>query len=174
MHPEILLINLDRSVDRLGLPFVRQRGSTPQDIDDRRYRELAWRRQRPMSRAEVACLLSHARAWRHVADSGRPALAVPDDCLGQRASGAGEPPPLPGTVESTRERRGFLGCQAGRWLTAPRCRLRRLAGVLTLSVRKARLRRRAALRPIASCATIQRNWLNQRPEAGATPPSGHA
>jgi hypothetical protein len=85
-----------------------------------------------------------------------------------------EPPPLPGTVERTRERRGFLGCQARRWLTAPRCRLRRLAGVLTLSVRKARLRRRAAVRPIASCATIQRNWLNQRPEAGATPPSGHA
>lgn len=288
MHPEILLINLDRSVDRLqfqrrqlgrlGLHFVRLRGCTPQDIDDRRYRELAWRWQRPMSRTEVACLLSHARAWRHVADSGRPALvleddavvsdglpgflaqlgrrdlareivnletrhtrkfvsrrtvadevagvrlfelmidrggaaayvvgpqaaerllermstrpaladalinatrgvrrlqaepalAVPSDCLRQRPSGAAEPPPLPSTIESARERRGFLGYQVRQWLTAPRCRLRRLAGVLTLTVRKTRLRRRAAVRPIASCATIEHNWLNQRPAAGATPPS---
>jgi glycosyl transferase family 25 len=91
MNIDVLLINLRESTDRLrfqeqqfarlGIPLKRleavQASSTAENI----YADVVCDWQRPTSRGELACFLSHRLAWQSVVDSGRCALIVEDDVL---------------------------------------------------------------------------------------------
>lgn len=89
--PEILLINLDRSpdrlafmagqFDRLGLAFTRLPATDGADISETDFGRLADTYMRPISKSELGCLTSHMRAWRHCVDAGRPALVLEDDAF---------------------------------------------------------------------------------------------
>jgi glycosyl transferase family 25 len=91
MSTEILVINLERSADRLlfqeqqmtrlGLRFTRLKAVDGNEVSDETFRRFAFRWQRPLSRTEVACLLSHANAWQHALDSGQPVLVLEDDAV---------------------------------------------------------------------------------------------
>jgi glycosyl transferase family 25 len=91
MSTEILVINLDRSADRLlfqqhqmtrlGLKFSRLKAVDGNEISDETFRRLAFRWQRPLSRTEVACLLSHAKAWQRALDLGQSVLVLEDDAV---------------------------------------------------------------------------------------------
>jgi len=88
-RPEILLINLDRSPDRLafmtsqlerlGLPFTRLPGIDGATISDAEFERLADTYMRPMSRSELGCLKSHERAWQASVDQDKPILVLEDD-----------------------------------------------------------------------------------------------
>ncbi|HEV2896408.1 MAG TPA: glycosyltransferase family 25 protein [Pseudaminobacter sp.] len=91
MVPEILVINLDRSPDRLafiasqmqrlGLEFTRLKATDATMIGDDEFKRLGGTYMRPLSRTELACLHSHSRAWRHCVDSNRPVLVLEDDVV---------------------------------------------------------------------------------------------
>lgn len=92
MTPEIMVINLDRSPDRLafmrgqllerlGLPFTRLPATDADHLGEAEFERLANRWQRPLRRSEVACLVSHSCAWKHCAESGRPLLVLEDDMV---------------------------------------------------------------------------------------------
>ncbi len=87
----VLLINLDRSVDRLNFQkqqieklkllmkrFVAVRGD---DIKNEVYENLANGWERKLFPNEVACFLSHKGAWQYVAESNKPWLIMEDDAL---------------------------------------------------------------------------------------------
>lgn len=95
MTVEIVLINLDRSPDRLafmsaqleklGLRFTRLKATDGTSVSDEEFARLGSVWQRPISRTELACLLSHARAWQIAVDLDRPVLILEDDaCLSTR------------------------------------------------------------------------------------------
>lgn len=87
--PDILLINLDRSPDRmafmarqldeLGLTFTRLPATDAAAITEADFNRLANTYMRPLSRSEVGCFISHMRAWQHCADIDRPTLVLEDD-----------------------------------------------------------------------------------------------
>ena len=52
-----------------------------QDLTDREYEKWANDWQRKLRKTEVACFLSHYRAWQHVANSEKPFLILEDDAL---------------------------------------------------------------------------------------------
>jgi glycosyl transferase family 25 len=91
MVPEILVINLDRSQDRLefiasqmqrlGLEFTRLKATDATMIGDDEFDRLGGTYMRPLSRTELACLHSHSRAWRHCVDSNQPVLVLEDDVV---------------------------------------------------------------------------------------------
>ena len=91
MVPEILVINLDKSQDRLefiasqmrrlGLEFTRLRATDATMIGDDEFERLGGTYMRPLSRTELACLHSHSRAWRHCVDSNRAVLVLEDDVV---------------------------------------------------------------------------------------------
>lgn len=93
--PEALVINLDRSEDRwefqrrqlgeLGVAHRRLCAVDGASLSDDEYRAMAWRWRRPMSRNEVACLMSHAAAWREVVATGRATLVLEDDAALSRS-----------------------------------------------------------------------------------------
>lgn len=88
---EILVINLDRSPERmafmarqledLDLDFIRLPATDGANIDDAEFERLANTYMRPITRSELACLCSHARAWQHCADRDRPVLVLEDDAF---------------------------------------------------------------------------------------------
>lgn len=88
---DAIVINLDRSEDRwhfqqgqlgaLGLGFTRLAATEGASLDEALYRSTAYRWRRPMSRNEVACLMSHQAAWRSVCSAGRPTLVLEDDAV---------------------------------------------------------------------------------------------
>ena len=88
---ECLVINLEGSTDRLafqkiqaakiGLSFTRMRAIAADEIDDATFGRFGSRWQRPLSRSEVACLLSHAKAWEYALKAGRPVLVLEDDAV---------------------------------------------------------------------------------------------
>ena len=90
-RPDILVINLDRSPDRLafqeaqfrllGLAFTRVPAFDGAALSEEVYQRYAHRWQRPISRSEVGCLLSHHACWRHVVATGRNALILEDDIV---------------------------------------------------------------------------------------------
>lgn len=87
----ILVINLDRSPDRLafqraqaerlGLDFTRIVAVDGMKLSDDIYRLHAFNWQRVLTRNEVACLLSHAKCWQHVIQTGRNSLILEDDAV---------------------------------------------------------------------------------------------
>jgi glycosyl transferase, family 25 len=87
--PEILVINLDGSPDRmafmagqleaLGLDFTRLPAATASSLSDADFVRLADTYMRPMTRSELACLTSHTLAWRRCVDGNRPVLVLEDD-----------------------------------------------------------------------------------------------
>jgi glycosyl transferase family 25 len=88
---DILVINLDRSpdrlafmasqLDRLGLAFMRSSAVDGASIPAKEFNRLSRTYMRPLSRSELGCLLSHANAWRHCVETGRPALVLEDDAF---------------------------------------------------------------------------------------------
>src|SRR4051812_30992667 len=91
MNVNVLLINLRQSsvrlrfqeqqFARLGIPFTRLDAADASSVADSAYADVVCAWQRPISRGELACFLSHRVAWRHVVDSGRSTLVVEDDVL---------------------------------------------------------------------------------------------
>ncbi|WP_051940647.1 glycosyltransferase family 25 protein [Stenoxybacter acetivorans] len=86
-----LLINLPQSTDRLafqaaqlkqlGITWQRMNATTIADISTAEYERLAKGWERPLRSAEVACFLSHQRAWQTVLQENRPMLILEDDAL---------------------------------------------------------------------------------------------
>lgn len=86
-----LIINLDSSVDRwkfqkeqcerLGLPYERISACDKKDINDAQYKLLGHSWQRPLSRGELACFLSHYGLWQKVVQDNKPYFILEDDAL---------------------------------------------------------------------------------------------
>ena len=86
-----LVINLDSAKERwkfqqeqleyLDIPYQRWKATAVQDLTDREYEKWANDWQRKLRQTEVACFLSHYRAWQHVAKSGQSFLILEDDAL---------------------------------------------------------------------------------------------
>lgn len=87
----VLIINLPQSTARLD--FQKQqlgRMNLEYDVisaigvdllEDSTYKQLSHTWQRLMSRAEVACFMSHLKTWRTVKDNNQPCLIIEDDAF---------------------------------------------------------------------------------------------
>lgn len=88
---KILLINLDRSKDRLeeqniqfkrlGLTFERLSAVSIHDFSEADYKKMAFGAQRPMKQSELACFLSHKKAWEYVLKLKEPCVILEDDAV---------------------------------------------------------------------------------------------
>lgn len=88
---EILIINLKNSTERLnfqyaqfsrlGIHFERVEAISVQNISEDEYQALAFDWQRPLRKVEVACFLSHKRAWEMVLQKQKPCLILEDDAV---------------------------------------------------------------------------------------------
>lgn len=86
-----LVINLDNAKERwafqqkqldcLVIPYQRWPANSVDDLTDDDYEKWANDWQRKLRRTEVACFLSHYRAWQHIADSEQIFLILEDDAL---------------------------------------------------------------------------------------------
>ncbi|BDA85776.1 hypothetical protein Sa4125_33180 [Aureimonas sp. SA4125] len=85
----ICYINLDRATlrrqqmeaeaGRLGLAFERFAAVSVDAVSDAEAGGFGRSWERPLSKAELACFLSHQALWRRVAETGRPMLILEDD-----------------------------------------------------------------------------------------------
>ena len=85
------MINLERSADRmafqasqlkqLGIPYQRVAAIDSITLDADTYQTKAYDWERPLRDTEVACCLSHRKAWQIVLESTRPHLVLEDDAL---------------------------------------------------------------------------------------------
>ena len=88
---KILLINLDQSIDRLDqqriqfkdldLDFQRLPAVSIHDFSEAEYKEMAFNGQRPMKQSELACFLSHKKAWEYVVEHNEPCVVLEDDAI---------------------------------------------------------------------------------------------
>ena len=88
---KILLINLEQSIDRLeqqhiqfndlGLEFERLPAVSIHDFSEAEYKEMAFKGQRPMKQSELACFLSHKKAWEYVIRHNEPCVILEDDAI---------------------------------------------------------------------------------------------
>ncbi|WP_180012615.1 glycosyltransferase family 25 protein [Acinetobacter sp. YH16031] len=88
---KILLINLDQSKDRLlqqqaqfsdlGLEFERLSAISINDFSEDEYKAMAFSGQRPMKQSELACFLSHKKAWSYVVEHNEPCVVLEDDAI---------------------------------------------------------------------------------------------
>lgn len=88
---KILLINLDQSTDRLvkqqeqfkqlGLSFERFPAVSIKDFSEDEYKALAFSGQRPLKQSELACFLSHKKAWEYVIYVNEPCVVLEDDAV---------------------------------------------------------------------------------------------
>ena len=88
---DALVINLERSaermafqarqLERLGIPYQRIPAIDAGTLDADTYQTKAYDWERPLRDTEVACCLSHAKAWLIVLESNRPHLVLEDDAL---------------------------------------------------------------------------------------------
>ena len=86
-----LVINLARSRERmdfqtaqlagLGIEFERVTAIDASTLDEDTYQTKAYDWERPLRDTEVACCLSHTKAWQIVLESNRPHLVLEDDAL---------------------------------------------------------------------------------------------
>ncbi|PWQ94797.1 glycosyltransferase family 25 protein [Leucothrix arctica] len=86
-----LLINLESSKDRLqfqtqqlgklGIPFDVLKAVSTNDISHDEYEKKSQGWERPLRQAEVACFLSHLKAWNEVVKKNKPMLVLEDDAL---------------------------------------------------------------------------------------------
>ncbi|MCP3055044.1 glycosyltransferase family 25 protein [Aurantimonas marianensis] len=85
----IVYINLDGATERrafmeeqgarLGLPLERLAAVSADDVSDETAHGIGRAWERPLTRAELACFLSHETVWRQVARESEPALVLEDD-----------------------------------------------------------------------------------------------
>lgn len=88
---KILLINLDQSKDRLaqqesqfkdlGLKFERLSAVSIHDFSEDEYKRMAFGGQRPMKQSELACFLSHKKAWEYIVTHNEPCVVLEDDAI---------------------------------------------------------------------------------------------
>ena len=88
---KVLIINLKQSTERLaqqqqqfnqlGLSFERLPAVSTNDFDDEEYNRLAFSGQRPLKKAELACFLSHKKAWEYVLTENEPCAILEDDAI---------------------------------------------------------------------------------------------
>ncbi|MEZ2329199.1 glycosyltransferase family 25 protein [Mesorhizobium sp. RCC_202] len=86
-----LLINLDRSSERLrlqveqfrrvGLEFQRVPAVDGSLLSEEVFRKHAYLWERPLSRSEVGCLLSHQACWQHAIRTGLNTVVFEDDVV---------------------------------------------------------------------------------------------
>lgn len=86
-----LVINLDNAKERwnfqekqlteLNIEYQRWEANSVKHLTDEEYEKWANDWQRKLRRTEVACFLSHYRAWQHIANSEQPFLILEDDAL---------------------------------------------------------------------------------------------
>lgn len=91
MTPLALLINLEQAPERLrlqtrqlqalGVPFERIAAVEANSIPDDQYRSWMYQWERPLAKNEIACLLSHQRAWREIVRRGESMVVLEDDCV---------------------------------------------------------------------------------------------
>jgi glycosyl transferase family 25 len=92
---KVIVINLSQATERhafqeqqlkrLGVDFEWLRATTVDQIDEHEKSQLAQLWERPLMLTEVACFLSHQRAWARVVELNRPCLILEDDaCLSIR------------------------------------------------------------------------------------------
>ncbi|TFF27405.1 glycosyltransferase family 25 protein [Jiella endophytica] len=89
--PEIAFINLDRAKERralmevqgerLGLGLARFPACEAAAIDEERFRRLATRWERPMTRPELAAFLSHRALWERAAQHPNGLIILEDDTI---------------------------------------------------------------------------------------------
>jgi len=68
-----------KQFSRLGLSFEVVSAVSTADVSEEHYRRVAFDWERPLSRAEVSCYLSHRSLWKRVIDENIPALILEDD-----------------------------------------------------------------------------------------------
>lgn len=88
---KVLMINLDQSKDRLeqqkiqflklGLVFERLPAISIKDFTEDEYKKLAFSGQRPLKQSELACFLSHKKAWEYVVSLNEPCVVLEDDAV---------------------------------------------------------------------------------------------
>lgn len=88
---KILMINLDQSTDRLAqqreqftnlqLEFERFSAVSIKDFSEAEYLDLAFGGQRPLKQSELACFLSHKKAWEYVIRFNQPCVILEDDAV---------------------------------------------------------------------------------------------
>ncbi|MFC0819814.1 glycosyltransferase family 25 protein [Moraxella marmotae] len=88
---KIFIINLEQSTDRLaqqqaqferlGLTFERLPAATVNDISETFYLQNLKHGQRLIKQTEMACFLSHKRAWEKVAQENQPCVVLEDDAV---------------------------------------------------------------------------------------------
>ena len=87
----ILIINLPSSVERLsfqknqfdslGLTFSTVKAVSVDDLTEETFDALSTGWERPLRKSEVACFLSHKKAWETALESGQATLILEDDAL---------------------------------------------------------------------------------------------
>lgn len=92
----VLIINLAEATDRLsfqekqmlrlGLDYEILRAVSTQHISEATYYQLSMGWERPLRRTELACFLSHHKAWQTVLKKKQPMLVLEDDALLSRYS----------------------------------------------------------------------------------------
>ena len=88
---KVLMINLDNSRDRLQqqneqfdklkVVFERLPAVSIADFSKGDYQKLAFNGQRPMKQSELACFLSHKKAWEYVVTLNEPCVVLEDDAV---------------------------------------------------------------------------------------------
>ncbi|MDY6450127.1 hypothetical protein A6M14_01055 [Acinetobacter sp. Ac_877] len=88
---KVLLINLDQSKDRLaqqqaqfkdlGLEFERLPAISINDFSEEEYKRIAFGGQRPLKQSELACFLSHKKAWDYIVEHNEPCVVLEDDAI---------------------------------------------------------------------------------------------
>lgn len=91
MDPHALVISLSTAAERLrfqtrqlaslGLTFERIDAIAAASIPEAEYRSVMYQWERPLSRNEVACMMSHRLAWREIIVRNRPTLVLEDDAI---------------------------------------------------------------------------------------------
>ncbi|AZM39254.1 glycosyltransferase family 25 protein [Acinetobacter baumannii] len=88
---KVLMINLDGSKDRLQqqneqfdklkVVFERLPAVSIADFSKGDYQKLAFNGQRPMKQSELACFLSHKKAWEYIVTLNEPCVVLEDDAV---------------------------------------------------------------------------------------------
>lgn len=87
----IFIINLDdcfdrlaqqkQQFDKLNLSFKKISATCASKVDETYYHHIQQYAQRPIKKAEVACFLSHKKAWEQVIKADQPCIVLEDDAI---------------------------------------------------------------------------------------------
>lgn len=70
-----------KQFSRLGLEFKIIDAKSINDISEKFYKSVAFNWERPLSRAEVCCYLSHRMVWQLILETNKEALVLEDDAF---------------------------------------------------------------------------------------------